>query len=148
MHRGHITTSRGSAAEPRRGCYRGYHSRKRCSDRHHPQTELQDGSRITFSWPISYIPFSYFTFPSAPCRISLLFVAWLPHHFPLVFTEQNNNNCRYDLNVVGRIWMSGTFKFLTSQKCMSVSGQMNRNLIGFIQFSDWFWFKSNQKIII
>ena len=48
------------------------------------QTELQDGSRL----PFSYIFFSSFTFPDAPYRIFLLFLPWIPCYFYLVVIEQ------------------------------------------------------------
>ena len=54
----------------------------------HLQTQLQNGSRLTFFWPFSYIPLSSFTFPGAPNRIFLQFLPWLPCHFYLVFIEQ------------------------------------------------------------
>ena len=36
----------------------------------------------------SPIPFSYFTFPSAPYRIFLLFLPWLPFSFTLLSSQQ------------------------------------------------------------
>ena len=39
----------------------------------HLQTQLQDSSRLTFSWPLSYISSSSFTFPIPPYRISFSF---------------------------------------------------------------------------
>ena len=48
------------------------------------QTQLKDGSFLTFSWPVSYISYSSFTFPGAPHKIFFLFLPWLPCHFYLV----------------------------------------------------------------
>ena len=53
-----------------------------------PPNSNTDGSRLTFSVSFSYISFSYFTFPSAPYRILLLFLPWLPCHFYLAVIEQ------------------------------------------------------------
>ena len=49
----------------------------------HLQTQLQDGSRLTFF----YISFSSFTFPGALDRIFFRFLPWLPCHFYLVVIE-------------------------------------------------------------
>ena len=46
------------------------------------------GSRLIFSVPFSYISISSFTFHGAPYRIFFLFPPWLPCHFYLVATEQ------------------------------------------------------------
>ena len=50
------------------------------------QTQLQDGSRLTFSCPFSYVSFSSSTFSDAPYRIFLLFLTGLPCHFYCVVT--------------------------------------------------------------
>ena len=68
-------------------------------------TQLQDGSRLTFSYiffssftfsgsriTFSYISFSCFSFPGASYRIFLLFLPWLPCHFYLVVIEQQQQN--------------------------------------------------------
>ena len=57
----------------------------------HLQTQLQDGSPITFS----YISFSSFTFTGTPYRIFLLFLPWLPCHFYLVVIEQEQKDSEY-----------------------------------------------------
>jgi len=55
-----------------------------CESQPHLQTQLQDHSRLTFS----YISFFIFYLPDAPYRIFLLFLPWLPCHFYLVVIEQ------------------------------------------------------------
>ena len=57
----------------------------------HLQTQLQDSSRLTFSWPFYYISFSSFTFPGTPYRIFLLYLPSLPCHFYLVVIEQRQH---------------------------------------------------------
>ena len=54
----------------------------------HLQTQLQDGFRLNFSWPFSYISFSSLTFPGTRYWIFLLFLPWFSCHFYLVFIEQ------------------------------------------------------------
>ena len=55
----------------------------------HLQTQLQDGSRLTFSWPFSYDPFHLLASPVHPTyRIFLQFLPWLPCHFYLVIKQQ------------------------------------------------------------
>ena len=54
----------------------------------HLQTQLKDASRLTFSWPFSYISFSSFSFPGTLYRIFLLFLPQLPCHFYHIIIEQ------------------------------------------------------------
>ena len=44
---------------------------------------VQNESRFTFSWPFSYISFSYFTFPGSLYQIFLQYLIGLPCHFIL-----------------------------------------------------------------
>ena len=60
----------------------------------HLQTQFQDGSCFTLSWPFSYIYFSYFTFLSVAYRIFFQFFQWFPCHFYLVFIEQQQQQQR------------------------------------------------------
>ena len=45
----------------------------------HLQTQLQDDSRLFFSWPLSYIYFSSFTLPGS--YFPSIYLPWLPCHF-------------------------------------------------------------------
>ena len=66
----------------------------------HLQTQLHDGSRLTFCWPFSYISFSSFTFPGASYRIFLLFLPWLPCHFYFVGIEQQQHILEFSFTFI------------------------------------------------
>jgi len=57
----------------------------------HLHTQVQGGSRLTFSWPFSCISFSSSTFPGVTYRIFLLLLHWLPCHFSLAVIEQQQH---------------------------------------------------------
>ena len=62
----------------------------------HLQSQLQAVPVLSSIYP-SLISFSYFTFPGAPYRISLLFLPWLP--FFAIFILLSPNNKLYSLHV-------------------------------------------------
>ena len=55
------------------------------------ETQRQDGSCLTFSWPFSYISFLSSTFPGAPYRIFLYIFSGIL----AIFIQANNNNEKY-----------------------------------------------------
>ena len=93
---------------------------------------LQEGSRLTFSWPFSYISFSSFTSPGAPYRIFHLFLPRLPCHFYLVVIRQQQpvkatiNYAAFRATVCITKMSPKMTKFLLSQKMRNVLKYMKK----------------------